>query len=413
MKNKFDCDVVIVGGGLVGSTLAYTLSKLSLKIILIENADPENLEQPGFDSRSTAISKGSQKILSGIGIWEAIEDKTESINSIHISEQKHFGISRILSSEEGVGALGYTVESRFLGKTLWDKIKQVDNVNFFAPASLIDASFNNNYAEVSIKSKDYKKVLKTKVVIAADGVNSRVREILKIDYKKDFYSQRAIVANCRTELPHCGQAFERFSPSGPLAMLPLSDERVGIVWTLPEKKAEEFLNLEDQFFISKLQESFGRRLGEIKKIGKRFSYPLFRMRSSKIIDKRSVIIGSAAVHLHPVAAQGFNLALRDIASLAEIFSESKNNDIGSEIVLNYYQRWRKNDQSKVSFLTHSLIKIFGLESRILSFMRGISLIGFDILPGTKKIFSRHMMGLSGKMSRLARGLPLVDDNNKL
>ena len=411
MKNKFDCDVVIVGGGLVGSSLAYTLSKLPLKIIIVELADPENLEQPSFDSRSTAISKGSQKILSGIGIWEQLEGNIEPIESIHISEKGHFGYSNILSSEEGVSALGYTVENRFLGKVLWDQIKKTKNINFFAPATLLNTNLSKNSVEVLISSNNKENIITSKVIVAADGVNSKVREILNIEFKKDLYFQKAVVANCATELPHSGQAFERFSPGGPLAILPLSNQRVGIVWTLPEKEAEELMKLNKKFFIDRLQDAFGQRLGKITKIGKRFSYPLFRLKTSKIVGNRSVIIGSAAVHLHPIAAQGFNLALRDIASLAEVFSQNLNADIGSKTVLSSYQDWRDSDQSKVSFLTHGLINLFGINSKKLGLLRGLSLLTFDIVPGAKKIFSKHMMGLSGKMSRLARGLPLLEKNN--
>ena len=409
---NLEADVLIVGGGLAGSTLAHALAQTPLTTVLVEARDPSQLEQPSFDGRATALANGSQRILASLGLWDRVAADAEPIRSIHISEFGRFGAARIHAQEEGVPALGYTLENRILGGTLWQALDAADGFTCLAPAKLSSLTVGEERVEAEVITAQERLSLVAKVVVAADGANSQVRRELAIAAHEDRYEQQAIILNCATELPHAGRAFERFTPDGPLAFLPLSANRVAVVWTRSHEEASRVATLEDDVFGRELQAAFGYRLGRITRIGSRTAYPLTRLRSAAVIGSRAVLIGSAAVNLHPVAGQGFNLALRDVASLAEIFTEHLDGhtiaeDPGSVDVLDRYRQWREQDQKRVAALTHGLIRLFGYGALPLAASRGIGLMAFDLVPGAKAELARQTMGLSGRLSRLARGLPLM------
>jgi 2-octaprenyl-6-methoxyphenol hydroxylase len=409
---NLEADVLIVGGGLAGSTLAHALALTPLTTVLVETRDPSQLEQPSFDGRATALANGSQRILASLGLWERVAADAEPIRSIHISERGRFGAARIHAQEEGVPALGYTLENRILGGTLWQALDAAEGFTCLAPAKLSSLTVGEERVEAEVTTAQERLSLVAKVVVAADGANSQVRRELAIAAHEDRYEQQAVILNCATELPHAGRAFERFTPDGPLAFLPLSANRVAVVWTRSHEEASRVATLEDDVFSRELQAAFGYRLGRITRIGSRTAYPLARLRSAAVVGSRAVLIGSAAVNLHPVAGQGFNLALRDVASLAEIFTEHLDGhavaeDPGSVDVLDRYQQWRGQDQKRVAALTHGLIRLFGYGALPLAASRGIGLMAFDLVPGAKAELARQTMGLSGRLSRLARGLPLM------
>ena len=362
--DKLEADVLIVGGGLAGSTLAHALALTSLTTVLVEARDPAQLEQPSFDGRATALANGSQRILASLGLWGQVAADAEPIRSIHISEYGRFGAARIHAQEEGVPALGYTLENRLLGGALWRALDAASGFTCLAPAKLSSLTVGEERVEAEVTTAQQRLSLVAKVVVAADGANSQVRRELAIDTHEDRYEQQAVILNCATEIPHAGRAFERFTPDGPLAFLPLSANRVAVVWTLSHEQANRVAALEDDVFGRELQAAFGYRLGRITRVGSRTAYPLARLRSATVIGSRAVLIGSAAVNLHPVAGQGFNLALRDVASLAETFTEHLDgqlvaDDPGSAAVLHRYQQWRRQDQKAVAALTHGLIRLFG------------------------------------------------------
>jgi 2-octaprenyl-6-methoxyphenol hydroxylase len=369
------------------------------------------LEQPDFDDRSTALANGSQRILQGLGLWGDFARVAEPIKSIHISERGRFGASRILAKEEGVSALGYTVENRILGSAIWPRLLEADSLVCKAPARLDSLTVEDSSVIAKIESDGLRCGIRSKLVVAADGVRSRVRSALRISALEDVYDQTAVIINCETEIAHMGRAFERFTPAGPLAFLPLSNQRIAVVWTLGPQEADRVINLEDDEFRCELQQAFGQRLGRIRRTGSRSSYPLSRVRSTTVTANRTVLVGNAAVSLHPVAGQGFNLALRDIAALAEILSDAYRADnaadLGSTGLLKDYQAWRISDQRRVAAFTHGLVHLFGYETGPLAITRGLGLIAFDLLPGAKGQLARQTMGLGGRLSRLARGLPLV------
>ena len=409
---ELSSDVVVIGGGLAGSALAHALSATPLSVTLVEARDPSQLQQPSFDDRATALANGSKRILDTLGLWHAVAQHAAPITSIHVSERGRFGAARIDAAEEGVVALGYLLENRVLGAALWESLAGAARVTALAPARVQSLEPGPEAVVIRVQTDEQAWALRAKLVVAADGTQSLVREALGIDTHEDDYAQQAVILNCQTEVPHGGRAFERFTTDGPIAFLPLVGDRVAAVWTLPQHEAERVIALDDDAFARELQAAFGYRLGRLTKVGRRSAYPLMRLRSQSLVAQRTVLIGSAAVNLHPVAGQGVNLALRDVAALAEVLSDvllggDTEADLGADAVLERYEQWRVRDQGRVAAFTHGLIRFFGLSSAPLEISRGIGLMLFDLLPGAKAGLARHTMGLSGRLSRLARGLPLM------
>lgn len=407
---RIDCDVLIVGGGLVGSLLANALTKLPLDVVLVEARNVDSFEQPSFDGRVTALANGSQRVLDQLGLWRAIRADAQAIRHIHIGERGRFGAARIDAGEEGVPALGYTVENRSLGAALWAPLNQRQNFRCLSPAEVVDFDHAPDAVIARVEAADEETRIGARLMVAADGARSKLRDALGIAARVDSYDQQAVIVNCTTEEAHRARAFERFTAQGPLAVLPLSRDRVGVVWTLPSETAKNVQRLSDDEFRAALQAAFGYRLGRFEKIGRRDMHPLHRVRSDELTHQRTVLIGNAAVALHPVAGQGFNLALRDAAALAEVIADSSADgpvDAGTEALLNRYRDWRRSDQQKLAGFTHALVQGFGIDARGLSALRGIGLMAFDLIPGAKSVLARHTMGLAGRVPRLARHLNLA------
>ena len=407
-----DCDVLIVGGGLVGSLLANALARLPLRIVLVEARRVDTLESPSFDGRATALANGSQRVLEQLGLWDAIRHEAEPIRWIHIGERGRFGAARIDAQEEGVAALGYTVENRVLGRALWEPLAAEVRFSCLAPAEVVDFAVDAGAVTAQVAVAGETRTVRARLMVAADGARSRVREALGIDARVDDYEQAAIVVNATTAEPPRNRAFERFTPTGPIAVLPLPRERVAIIWTLPVAEAERLAGLGDDEFRKALQSAFGWRLGAFVRVGRRDRYPLQRVRSDELVRERTVLIGNAAVALHPVAGQGFNLALRDVAALAEVLADGIAGrdvpfDPGDAASLDAYRRWRASDQQKLAGFTHALVQGFGAGLPGLGDMRGLSLMAFDLVPGAKSLLAQHTMGLAGRVPRLARHLGLV------
>ena len=340
-SSGFDCDALIIGGGLVGSVLATAFSRAKLRTVLIEARDPKELGQASFDDRSVALANGSQRILDGLGLWEALVSDAEPIRSIHISERGRFGVSRILATEEGVPALGYTLENRVLTNAIWIDLSGEKYFTCIAPAQLKKITWNADAVKANVSLADGNQTITGRLLVAADGARSSVRKALSIDMMEEKYSQNAVVLNIKTEVHHNGRAFERFATDGPLALLPLSRSRTAVVWTRPEEELGRSMSLDEIAFRDELQDAFGHRLGKLTRIGARSSYPLARVRSKQRVGDRAVLVGNAAVSLHPVAGQAFNVALRDVAVLTEIINEERASqglqaDIGgSELLARY------------------------------------------------------------------------------
>lgn len=402
-----DCDIAIAGGGMVGLSLAAALAGLPLKVVVIEPVAAEADHQPSFDARTTALSGGSRRVFEGIGVWPAVASAATPIRRIHVSERGSFGMARLTAEEQGVAALGYTVENRRLGAALRERCAALTSLRMCS-ASVREATAGESRA---LLVTDRGERIAARLVVAADGAQSAVRTALGIAASVSEYGQQAVIAHVDTARFHDYTAYERFTPEGPIAVLPIAEGRSAVIWALAPDAAARALALDDARFISELQRAFGLRLGRFTRVGRRQSYPLALTRSERVTAMRAVIVGNAAQGLHPVAGQGFNLALRDVAALAELLAEDAMvagaaADPGSADLLERYAAWRKPDRAAVVRFTDSLVRGFGLPFAPARMLRASGLLLFDLLRPVKHEFARRTMGLAGRQPRLVRGLPL-------
>jgi 2-octaprenyl-6-methoxyphenol hydroxylase len=398
-------DIVIAGGGMVGSTLALALAPLGLRVAMVEAVVRGAALQPSFDDRSTALSRSSQRMFEAMGLWDDIVAASTPITRIHVSDKGRFGFSHIDAEEQGVEALGYVVINRVLGGVLQAALNDVDGLDFLCPARIVAAKLADRETRVTVDAGNGQiRELGSKLIVAADGANSSVREMIGISSLQEEYGQRAIIGNLLPEKPLENCAYERFTEQGPLALLPVADGRAGFVWNVSEQDADRVLQLEDDAFLAELQRAFGYRQGEFSRVGKRASYPLVLTKAARLTATRSVLVGNAAHGLHPAAAQGFNLGLRDVAALCDCIADTT--DIGSESMLANYSDWRRRDQKKLVGFTDGLIRLFGSSKQSVRTLRNIGMLGFDLIPGVRSEFAKHTMGLAGRLPRLSRGVPL-------
>jgi 2-octaprenyl-6-methoxyphenol hydroxylase len=402
-------DILICGGGLVGASLALALSQLDLDVAVAEAVPFGTSEQPSFDERTTAISNGTQRIFNAIGVWPLIERAATPIRRIHVSDKGRFGFARIDAQEQGLSQLGYVVVNRVMGEALWRRLQE-SKIKVYAPAKVSSLGTATDRREVAIVSvlapSAYN--LTARLVIAADGAHSVVREAAGISATQQDYNQTAIIANMACQKFHNHVAYERFTPEGPLAMLPLSDARVGLVWVLAPEIAQQLLQVSDADFISRLQAAFGLRLGRFTQVGKRSAYPLSLTQSQHHIADRMAVIGNAAQGLHPIAGQGFNLGLRDAACLAEVLADAQHEqgarfDPGSADVLKRYAAWRGEDRQGIVKFTDGLVRLFAHNFPPVKALRDAGMLLFDLSPQAKDYLAQLSLGSAGKIPRLARG----------
>lgn len=402
-------DIVIVGGGMVGASLAAALAPLPISIAVIEAWPPSGKTQPSYDDRSTAVAEGSRRIFEGIGCWPEIEVSATPISRIHVSDRGRFGFARLDHRDYGVPALGYVVENRQLGGVLWQTLSGRDNVALMSPARVDAVQLGTGSVKLIINEDGKQPTsLEASLLVAADGARSTVREMLKLGESTWEYGQAALIANVSPSESHRNEAYERFTETGPLALLPMSRNRCSLVWTLPPDLAAELAQADEADFLGRLQDEFGFRIGRFTRAGDRASYPLKLIRAQRQSAPRVLLIGNAAHSIHPVAGQGFNLGLRDVAALADVVADAvaSGTDPGVSSVLDCYSDWRRDDQQRVARITDSLVRLFTNPLSPVKAIRGLGLMGLDIAPGPKSVLAHQAMGLRGRLPRLARGLPL-------
>lgn len=406
-------DIAIAGGGLVGASLALALAELKLKVVLIESHPFGSIDQPSFDDRTTALSNGSRRIFEGLDVWPLLEREATPIKRIHISDQGRFAFARIDAAEQHLQALGFVVINRVMGAALWQRLQE-EAVTLLAPARVVSSELKDDCRELRCETgADASVTIRAKLVIAADGARSAVRESAGIGATTWDYQQHALIANVFTQRFHDYVAYERFTPQGPLALLPVSEGRVGLVWTFPPGIAEQVRDLDDAAFLDRLQQAFGFRLGRFTRVGARHLYPLSLTRSDEHVAPRLAIVGNAAQSLHPIAGQGFNLGLRDAASLAEVLSDaldvsaaSGEFDAGDGLLLERYREWRAADRQKIVGFTDGLVRLFTQPLGVAKLARNVGLLAFDLMPAAKDAMSRLSLGAAGRIPRLARGARL-------
>ena len=394
---------------MVGASLALALAGTRLKVLLIEAVSAGSVQQPSFDERSTALGNGARQILSTLGVWDDIAPVAAPIREIHVSDAGHFGFARLNASEHELEAFGYTVNNRQLGTILWRALERCPQVQLQSPARVTAVSLGAEWAELGVRAgnadaHDAGRVVQARLVVAADGAHSLVKQAAGIDSSERDYHQVALVANIRTDCSARAIAFERFTASGPLALLPLADGSYTVVWTLSSERAQSACDCDDAEFCRRLQQSFGWRAGRILAVGRRATYPLSLVSAQQLYGRRVVLVGNAAQALHPVAAQGFNLGLRDAATLAELIAPAS--DPGSEQLLALFAQRRGADRRGMIGFTDQLVKLFDSRRGAAIAARNLGLLLFDLNPPAKRALSRLSWGFGGALPRLSRGLPL-------
>ncbi|MTI13301.1 2-octaprenyl-6-methoxyphenyl hydroxylase [Sansalvadorimonas verongulae] len=393
-------DVVIIGGGMVGASLAIGLRNTlpeSISIAVIEavalSDDAPAGWQPSYDARSTALSEGTRRIFEALGVWQHIDQNAEPITDIHVSDRGHTGITRIKAEEHRVPALGYVVDNSWLGQILVSAVQERDGIDWLCPVSVKELTPEESGMIVAL---DTGKSLKAELVILADGGRSGLTRTLGIDIDESQYGQTAIVTNITPARHHQSVAYERFTDEGPMALLPRHNGDCALVWTMPEALAEERLQLVEDDFLAELQDRFGYRLGRFCKVGERFSYPLSLKQSREQVRTGLVVLGNAAHSLHPVAGQGFNLSLRDTQALADVLGAAgqQGQPLGGLDLLLSYVKGRQQDQHQTIGFSDKVVSLFSNDSLVLAGARNAGLLGMGLLFPVRDWFARQAMGLN-------------------
>lgn len=385
-------DVVIAGGAMAGMTLALAiqnLSKGSLSVAVVEPYQVDHTAHPGFDSRSIALSYGTVNILKRLELWQAISTVATPIKHIHVSDRTHAGITEISTQEVGVEALGYVVELADVGRIYHQRLASESNVELLCPNSVTSIERD---VEHNVVTLDDGEQLTCKLLVAADGAVSSCCQQLGMSLTEHDFDQVAVIANITTEQAHQGRAFERFTSQGPVALLPMSEGRMSLVWCLRPENAQQVLQLGESEFLEQLQQAFGWRLGKMAKVGERASYPLLLRYREQNSSHRFAIVGNAAQTLHPIAGQGFNLGIRDVATLAEEIVKSPQ-DAGSYAVLREFKQRREQDREATIALTSSLVHLFSNDYLTMRIGRNLGLAAMEHLPVLKTPLLQRTLGL--------------------
>ncbi|TBT48720.1 2-octaprenyl-6-methoxyphenyl hydroxylase [Vibrio parahaemolyticus] len=385
-------DVVIAGGAMAGATLALAIEHLSqgaLRVAVVEPFKAQSDQHPGFDSRSIALSYGTVNLLRHLELWSAIEPFSTPIEHIHVSDRSHAGMTDITKHDVGVEALGYVVELADVGRVYQELLTHSTAIDLYCPDSAKHITRTQENVTIELASGE---LLNAKLLVAADGAVSQCCQQIGLELSEHDFDQVAVIANIVTQEPHQGRAFERFTENGPVALLPMSDNRMSLVWCLRPDAAQIVMELSESEFLERLQQDFGWRLGAMQKVGLRASYPLLLRHRKQNISHRFAIVGNAAQTLHPIAGQGFNLGIRDVVTLAEELVK-QGEDVGRYQGLIRFSQRREADRNETIWLTSSLVHVFSNDLLAMRIGRNTALAAMDNLSIFKQPLLRHTLGL--------------------
>lgn len=410
-------DLAIVGGGLNGSLLALAAGDAGLRTALIDRVPLTALAEAGFDGRTTAIAYTSQRLFDAVGVWSEVAAEAEPILDIRISDAGHDGRASPLflhfdhreaaADTEPAAPMGWIVENRFLRAAMLRRLAACPAVELVAPAEVVATDRDPHRAVLTLKDGRH---LETRLVASAEGRSGTMREDAGIGARAWSYGQIAIVLVARHERPHGGVAQEKFLPGGPFAILPMRDgaegeHRSSIVWTERALVARRLLELDNARFQAEFARRFGGHLGAVSAVGPRWSYPLSLVHADRYIDTRLVLVGDAAHGIHPIAGQGYNLGVRDIAALVEVLVDAKRLglDVGAADTLERYVQWRRADNLTMVAATDLLNRLFSNDIAPLRLARDLGLAAVNRIPALRRFFVRHAMGMEGDLPKLIRG----------
>ncbi len=381
---------------MAGASFACLLADTRLRIGMVEAVELSAPEQPSYDERTTALSWGTRGLFAGLGVWDALSADAAPIRHLHVSQQGRFGATRVSHADYNVDALGYVLPNRVLGRALYARLEGQKNMTIIAPAQFIGLTQEPDCVVVEISDAQGERTLRTRLLVGADGARSPVREALGIHAQVHDYEQKAIVTTITPGRAHADTAYERFTPDGPLAILPRAGNQCAVVWTLPSAQADSYCEMAKADFLQALQDCFGYRLGELSEVGERVRYPLLRLVCNNPTAARAVLVGNAGHNLHPAAAQGFNLAMRDIAALAQLLThaDASNSDAGNSELIRLWHESRHADQRRVSDFTDRIVRVFSNQVPGLGMARSLGLVGLELLPTIKHDMARRSMGLA-------------------
>jgi len=406
-RRDIRAEIAIVGGGLSGLSLGIACAAAGIETAVIDREDPAKFRDAAYDGRTTAIAYGSQQVLEGIGVWDALAPHAEPIREIRVADDDSPLFLHYDRAEIDAEALGYIVENRLLRGALQARAEALPSLTLHAPSAVEDIRFNEAQARLTLSDGT---TIAAALAVGADGRNSPMREAAGIKTWRKSYRQIAIVCVVRHEKPHRGVAVEHFRSAGPFAILPMTNSKDGahrssIVWTEEEHDAPGLLALGDKDFARQLASRFGDFLGKVEPEPGRWSYPLALIQAERYAAPRLALIGDAAHVIHPIAGQGWNLGVRDIAALAELLVDAHRLglDLGSGDLLRRYERWRRFDSLTLTTVTDGLNRLFANDFPPLKLARDLGLAAVNKAPGLKRFFMRHAMGVTGDPPRLVKG----------
>ena len=403
-KNKInEYDAVIIGGGMVGLTLACALGQQAFNVAIIEAVEPQDInDSDEYELRVSAISKSSQQVFKSINVWgEILKRRACAYQHMHVWDATGEGKIHFDAAELGIDSLGHIIENRVIQFALYEKCKTLASVECLCPQRVSEINYAEDESSISLEDGT---VLKTRLLIGADGANSRVRQAAGIEIDTAPYQQKGVVAVVKNTRHHQDTAWQRFLPSGPLAFLPLDNGACSIVWSAENQRADQLLAMDKDQFERELEEAFELTLGKVELLSQRAAFPLVRRHAKQYVKKGLALIGDAAHTIHPLAGQGVNLGLLDAAALTEVLFEARatGRSLSSLSLLRKYERWRRADNSLMMYSMSGFKNLFSNDQAGLSVFRNVGLNLVDNAGMVKHKFMRHALGLEGDLPSMAR-----------